>query len=238
MGLLAGAAGVAVLLRLVVARTVERLAMRLIVLFAGAGVVVVCAASLLVYSLSRRNYEKEVREKYTMLAQMLAAGVGYETVAAVRTVEDEQYQELLARFKMAVKKSSNIDWIGIYLTEGEHLYYGIDTDESGLYTPVFKVSPRHREVLQSGRSGYFEYEDETGRYLAAVAPVTDSTGAARTILEVSCDLRFPDAIPKGGPVQCAVGVGPLRHHFLLHKRPGVADHHTAGQGADPGGAGG
>jgi|GEM_PF-2680662 len=190
LGLMAGAAFVAVLLWLVIRAYRQRLAVRLIVLFAGAGVLVVCAASLLVYSVSRQNYEKEVREKYTMLAQMLAGGVSYETVASIRDVEDEQYQELLAGFKTAVKKSSNIDWIGIYLVEGEHLYYGIDTDESGIYTPVFEVSPQHREVLQSGLSGYFEYEDETGQYLAAVAPVTDSEGEVKTILEVSCDLGF------------------------------------------------
>ncbi len=190
LAMMAGAACVAVLLWLVIRAYRHRLAVRMIVLFAGAGVLVVCAASLLVYSVSRQNYEKEVREKYTMLAQMLAGGVSYETVASIRAVEDEQYQELLAGFKTAVKKSSNIDWIGIYLVEGEHLYYGIDTDESGIYTPVFEVSPQHREVLQSGLSGYFEYEDETGQYLAAVAPVTDSTGEVKTILEVSCDLGF------------------------------------------------
>lgn len=190
LGLLIAVAAAIILFRLASRAYRQRLAVRLIILFACTGVIVVCTASLLVYSISRRNYEKEVREKYTMLAQMLAAGVDYQTIAGINSVDDDKYQEVLSNFKMAVKKSSNIDWIGIYLVEGERLYYGIDTDESGVYTPVFRISPQHREVLKSGRSGYFEYEDETGRYLAAVAPVTDSAGSVKTILEVSCDLGF------------------------------------------------
>jgi class 3 adenylate cyclase len=190
LGILAIAAAVVILFRLALRAYRQRLAVRLIILFSFTGVIIVCAVSLLVYSISRKNYEKEVREKYMMLAQMLAAQVDYETVARIDSVDDDKYQELLTNFKMAVTKSSNIDWIGIYLVEGERLYYGIDTDESGIYTPVFRVSPQHNAVLKGGQSGYFEYEDETGQYLAAVAPVTDSTGAVKTILEVSCDLGF------------------------------------------------
>jgi class 3 adenylate cyclase/sugar lactone lactonase YvrE len=190
LGLLLGAAALAWLLLRLMGAYRQRLAVRLIVLFAGTGVAAVCAASLLIYFISYRNYEKEVREKYLTVAQMLANTVRFDEVAATTSPDDDNYQTLLNRFQVVLGQSSNIDWIGVYLAEGERLYYGIDTDESGLYTPVFKVSPKHREVLGTGRPGYFEYTDETGRYLAAVAPVLDAAGAVRTLLEVSCDLDF------------------------------------------------
>jgi len=190
LGLLLGAVVVVVLLRLAIKAFQLKIGVRLIVLFAGTGVAVVFVVSILIYSISYKNYENEIREKYLTIAQMLAAEIKYEDVEMVKGTEDEIYQKLLNKFKVVVKKSSNIDWIGLYLVDDKHFYYGIDTGESGVYTPIFKISRQHLEVLKSGRPGYFEYKDESGTYLAAVAPITNVNGEVKTILEVSCDLGF------------------------------------------------
>ena len=103
--------------------------------------------------------------------------------------ESEEYQSVLTALS-EVQSSCGIKFLYTLYTDGTHVYYGIDTDESEgkcFYGELFEVSYDELRVVFEGQNYVESFIDETddGYLISAYKPIYDSTGTVVAIL--GCD---------------------------------------------------
>ena len=105
-------------------------------------------------------------------------------------VQSAGYEDMLATMRN-IREDCGIKYLYTLYTDGEQVYYGIDTDESENHSELGKVFEVSYQELQGvfGGEGYIQgYIDSTenGDLISAYMPVMDSSGT-RVVGVIGCD---------------------------------------------------
>ena len=141
----------------------------------------------------------------------MAAGISTKVIDAQKLAaltsasgDSEEYEEILAAMA-GVRDDCGIQYLYTLYTDGQKVYYGIDTDtlqDRSNFGEVFEVSYQELQGVFQGEEYVQDYIDSTedGELISAYMPVKDSSGAVVGI--VGCDydasgvVRRLDAILK------------------------------------------
>lgn len=150
-----------------------------------ANILVVCTICLLSVIFLRRLEDDMVYmgvEQARTAARMTVMQVSGDELKqlAVGGEETQVYQELLKRLR-SLKKDCNMKFIYTLYTDGQTIYYGVDTDESSRQNKIgqaFDKSYAEVGAVFDGQEYVQEYIDSTqdGELITAYVPVRDSDG--------------------------------------------------------------
>lgn len=156
-----------------------------------ANILVICAISLLSVIFLRRLEDDMVYmgvEQARMAARMAVIQVNGDEVGhlMVGGEETQTYQELLQSLR-SIKKDCNMKFIYTLYTDGQTVYYGVDTDESSRQNKIGQAYENsYAEVSEvfEGQEYIQEYIDSTpdGELISAFVPVRNSNGDIVAIL--------------------------------------------------------
>lgn len=145
-------------------------------------------------------------EEARMAAVISTKVIDAQKLAALTSAsgDSEEYEEILAAMA-GVRDDCGIRYLYTLYTDGQKVYYGIDTDTSqnrSNFGEVFEVSYQELQGVFQGEEYVQDYIDSTedGELISAYMPVKDSSGAVVGI--VGCDydasgvVRRLDAILK------------------------------------------
>ncbi len=156
-----------------------------------ANILVICAISLLSVIFLRRLEDDMVYmgvEQARMAARMAVIQVNGDEVGQLMVggEETQTYQELLQSLR-SIKKDCNMKFIYTLYTDGQTVYYGVDTDESSRQNKIGQAYENsYAEVSEvfEGQEYIQEYIDSTpdGELISAFVPVRNSNGDIVAIL--------------------------------------------------------
>lgn len=145
-------------------------------------------------------------EEARMAAVISTKVIDAQKLAALTSAsgDSEEYEEILAAMA-GVRDDCGIQYLYTLYTDGQKVYYGIDTDtlqDRSNFGEVFEVSYQELQGVFQGEEYVQDYIDSTedGELISAYMPVKDSSGAVVGI--VGCDydasgvVRRLDAILK------------------------------------------
>lgn len=121
----------------------------------------------------------------------------------------EEYAELFGALA-GVRDDCGIKYLYTLYTDGQKVYYGIDTDaspDSGTFGEVFEVSYQELQGVFQGEEYVQDYIDSTedGDLISAYMPVIDSNGAVVAI--IGCDYDASGVIQRlDGILKQTVGI--------------------------------
>lgn len=156
-----------------------------------ANILVICVISLLSVIFLRRLEDDMVYmgvEQARMAARMAVIQVNGDEVGQLMVggEETQTYQELLQSLR-SIKKDCNMKFIYTLYTDGQTVYYGVDTDESSRQNKIGQAYENsYAEVSEvfEGQEYIQEYIDSTpdGELISAFVPVRNSNGDIVAIL--------------------------------------------------------
>lgn len=156
-----------------------------------ANILVICAISLLSVIFLRRLENDMVYmgvEQARTAARMAVIQVNGDEVGRLMVggEETQTYQELLQSLR-SLKKDCNMKFIYTLYTDGQTVYYGVDTDESSRQNKIGQAYEKsYAEVSEvfEGQEYVQEYIDSTpdGELISAFVPVRNSNGDIVAIL--------------------------------------------------------
>lgn len=138
-----------------------------------------------VYRATTERWQSEMDTRLERVATLIAQQVDPELLQQIRQPADlgnAAYLQIQQILNMALT-AGNLNWIGIYYSEGGYLYYWVDTSDSGVGYPFFYATPAHFAALQDGQPHRVAYTDEFGSYYGFVAPIVvrDESAQPQTI---------------------------------------------------------
>lgn len=123
-----------------------------------------------------------------------------------------------------------LDWVGIYYRQGNHLYYWVDVDRTGVGYPFFYATPAHLATLADLQPRYVQYTDEYGSFYGYVVPIVDRIGdrlqaiglVEASVQEESRYLIGRDTLQRVlpalvGGILLAIGISALITYFLFSR---------------------
>lgn len=156
-----------------------------------ANILVICAICILSVIFLRRFESDMVYmgvEQARTAARMAVIQVGGDELVQLATgdEETENYQKLLQRLR-STKKDCNMAYLYTLYTDGQNVYYGIDTDEGSTQNKIgqkFEASYAELSAVFEGEEYVQDYIDSTqdGELITAYVPVKDSDGKIVAIL--------------------------------------------------------
>lgn len=156
-----------------------------------ANILVICAICLLSVIFLKRFESDMVYmgvEQARTAARMAVIQIGGDELAqlAAGDEETENYQKLLQRLR-SIKKDCNMAYLYTLYTDGQNVYYGIDTDEGSTQNKIgqkFEASYAELGAVFEGEEYVQDYIDSTqdGELITAYVPVKDSDGKIVAIL--------------------------------------------------------
>lgn len=138
-----------------------------------------------VYRATTERWQSEMDTRLERVAMLIAQQVDPALLEQVRQPTDlgnAAYLQIQQTLNTALT-AGNLNWIGIYYSQGGYLYYWVDTSDSGVGYPFFYATPAHFAALQDGQPHRVAYTDEFGSYYGFVAPIVvrDESAQPQTI---------------------------------------------------------
>lgn len=156
-----------------------------------ANILVICAICLLSVIFLRRFESDMVYmgvEQARTAARMAVVQIGGDELAqlAAGDEETENYQKLLQRLR-GIKTECNMEYLYTLYTDGQNVYYGVDTDEGSTQNKIgqkFETSYAKLSPVFEGEEYVQDYIDysQYGDVITAYVPVKDSDGKIVAIL--------------------------------------------------------
>ncbi|MCM1468574.1 MAG: methyl-accepting chemotaxis protein, partial [Alistipes sp.] len=156
-----------------------------------ASVLVICTICLLSVTFLKRFEDDMVYmgvEQARVAARMAVLQVDGEELEQIKTggEAEEIYQKLLTELR-SVKKDCNMAFLYTLSTDGQNVYYGVDTDETASQNEigqVFETPYSELKKVFEGEEYVQDYIDSTedGELITAYVPVRDSDGNIVAIL--------------------------------------------------------
>lgn len=156
-----------------------------------ANILVICAICLLSVIFLKRFESDMVYmgvEQARTAARMAVVQIDGDELAqlAAGDEETENYQKLLQRLR-GIKTECNMEYLYTLYTDGQNVYYGVDTDEGSTQNKIGKKFERSYTELSAVFEGeeyvqeYIDYS-QYGDVITAYVPVKDSDGKIVAIL--------------------------------------------------------
>lgn len=156
-----------------------------------ANILVICAICLLSVIFLKRFESDMVYmgvEQARTAARMAVVQIGGDELAqlAAGDEETENYQKLLQRLR-GIKTECNMEYLYTLYTDGQNVYYGVDTDEGSTQNKIgqkFETSYAKLSPVFEGEEYVQDYIDysQYGDVITAYVPVKDSDGKIVAIL--------------------------------------------------------
>ncbi len=134
-----------------------------------------------IYRESTERWQTDMDTRLERVARLVAQTVDVDKLKSVREPRDidrPEYKAVAQQLEQALT-AGNLNWLGIYYREGDHLFYWVDTDFTGVGYPFFYATPDHLAAFEDKQIHQVQYTDEFGSYYGVVAPIvaTDKNGA-------------------------------------------------------------
>ena len=168
------------------------LVVKQILLFLPLVIVSVSVGSLAIYRLLDGNFQKELRAKLVLVADLGSRLIDGGLVASIQKASDwdgPAHRALGQQFS-SILNNNNDEWnkdlrTVIYKFQGDKFYFVKNTSSYyGVMFPYGGAQPEHFAAARGGSLESALYSDEYGTYIAGIAPVRDSKGTVTGILEV------------------------------------------------------
>lgn len=153
--------------------------------------VIVCLFLLLGINLFQKSKENMVSmgiEQAEVAAKIALRQTDSDIVSSLRP-GDETSEGYLAQLEAlrSIKEDCNVAFLYTLSTDGQNVYYGIDTDESsaqGAIGEIFEASYEELEPVFAGEKyvqGYIDYT-ENGELITVYLPIFDDNGSVAAVL--------------------------------------------------------
>ncbi len=149
-----------------------------------------------IYQASTERWQSEMDTRLERTALLIASTVDPALLDRVRlpTDLDNDVYSRIAGPMEAAQTAGNVDWIGIYYRQADHLYYWVDTSGTGVGYPFFYPSAAHVAAFADQLPHKVEYTDEFGSYYGFVAPIiVDGAGGPEVLGLVEASLEAESA---------------------------------------------
>ena len=128
-----------------------------------------------IFNQNTRERREEVATRLRKTAETLARGIDTEKLQSIQTPTDYKtaaYKALEEQLNQSLA-TGGLDWIGIYRREGDHLYYSVDTDSTGIGYPFLYYSIDQLRAFDDpgGSAHEVQYADEFGAWYGFDAPI-------------------------------------------------------------------
>ncbi len=139
----------------------------------------------LVFQESTARWQTELDTRLKNTAELVAREVDTTTLQLIRTPPDldtPEYERIRGYLDQ-VSTGANLDWLGIFYRDGNHLYYWAEEGYTGVGYPFFYATSDHVAVYEDQQSHRVQYTDEFGSWYGFDAPilVTDANGDTRVL---------------------------------------------------------
>ncbi|WP_274650212.1 adenylate/guanylate cyclase domain-containing protein [Paenibacillus humicola] len=148
-----------------------------------------------IYNAFSKNMEDEMKRELSVLAQSgkyIIDGNALERLQSPNDFMDADYQSILQRMNVLFQGDQSSDRRGLYSTvykyDGNKLYVIADDDDSVNMFKPFELDEDNLAVLKQGQVRSGSWEDASGQWIFAIAPVYDSKGKIVGIYETGRDL--------------------------------------------------
>lgn len=149
-----------------------------------------------VYSSFSSRMEDEMQRQLSLLArngQNIIDGDALNRLASPNDYMNEDYQSINKKMNFLFESEDNANRKGLYSTlykyENDGLFIMMDDDDGVNMFKPFGLSEENKRVLDKGEVLTGRWEDATGKWLYAIGPVYDSSGAVVGIYETGRDLN-------------------------------------------------
>lgn len=130
-------------------------------------------SGLSIYQQADARLQSDLDTRLRQAAIYVAANIDLELLQQIQAPRDQTsaaYTKLVAELELA-RQAGDLAWIGLYRREGNHLYYWVDADSTGVGYPFFHATPEHLAVFDQQAPQQLAYRDEFGAYYGFAAPI-------------------------------------------------------------------
>ncbi len=139
-----------------------------------------------IYRASVERWRTEMDTRLEHVANLVATNVDVGLLQEVQKptdLDNEVYLQVRKPMDTAVT-AGNIEWVGIYYRQGDHLYYWVDSSSTGVGYPFFYYTPEHLAAFDDLQTHRVEYTDEFGSYYGFVAPIVVQSSAGPQVIGI------------------------------------------------------
>ncbi len=128
-----------------------------------------------IYTESTQRWQNEMDARLERMAQIVATSVSAETLQSIQGPDDvhsEDYRQIKNQLDQ-ILTAGGLGWVGIYYRYNGHLYYWVDSSETGVGYPFLYPTTEHEAAFSDPEHTirWVSYSDEFGSYYGAIAPI-------------------------------------------------------------------
>lgn len=149
-----------------------------------------------IYRESTKRWQTDMDTRLERVARLVAQTVEVDKLRSIRYPSDidrPEYEAVAQQLEQALT-AGNLNWLGIYYRDEDHLFYWVDTDYTGVGYPFFYPTTDHLTAFEDRQIHQVQYTDEFGSYYGFIAPiVTVDENDAPTVLGLVEALVYVEA---------------------------------------------